>query len=168
MENRVISNATPIIGVSIIDQFHLLSDLFEKVYVPEAVYREVVLSESISVHGKAELKAMIVEKKFHLLKVENSNLVNKLYGKLHEGELEVIVGAKEHDIKIVVIDEKSARELAKTFLLRPIGTVGVLIFAKEKGLINEVKVFLDTLMDYNFNISKKVYQNALTLAGEKL
>lgn len=40
----------------------------KRFYVPEAVYREVVLSESVSEHGKSEFKAMIEEKKSHLVK----------------------------------------------------------------------------------------------------
>ena len=60
---------------------------------------------------------MIEEKKSHFLKVENSNLVNKLYGNLLEGDLEVIVGAKEHDFKNVVIDEKLPENLQNNYVL---------------------------------------------------
>lgn len=167
MKNKVITNSTPIIGLSILGKLHLLADLFEEVYVPEAVYKEVVHSDSPKVYGRQELQKMIDEERLQLYSVENSKLVQKLYGKLHEGELEVVVGAKELDLKFVIIDEQAARNLAKTFLLQPIGTIGVLIFAKKKRLINEVKPLLDTLVEHDFYISKKIYQQALNQADEK-
>lgn len=40
---KVVSNASPLIGLSMINQFHLLKELFHKVYIPEAVYNDVVV-----------------------------------------------------------------------------------------------------------------------------
>mgnify|MGYP004729017051 FL=1 len=42
-------------------------------------------------------------------------MVKDLYGKLHYGELEVIVGAKELDILLAIIDERAARRMASEF-----------------------------------------------------
>ncbi|WP_106497245.1 DUF3368 domain-containing protein [Lentibacillus sp. Marseille-P4043] len=164
--SRIITNSTPIIGLSILGKIDLLCDIFDEVFVPEGVYKEIVFSDSVNDYGKTELNKMIDVGKILLRKVENRNLVRKLYGKLHEGELEVIVGAKELNIGIVAIDEKAARTLAKTFQLRPIGTVGILIIAKDRGLIKEVRPLLDKLIGYNFFISKAIYHHALELADE--
>ncbi len=166
LKSKVITNSTPIIGLSIIGKLHLLTALFEEVYVPQAVYEEVVNSDSPRQYGRDELSTMVKERALQLYQVENSHLVKKLYGKLHEGELEVIVGAKELDLKFVVMDEHAARTLAKTFLLQPIGTIGVLIFAKKKGLIQEIKPLLDTLIIHDFYISKRLYQQALAQVAE--
>lgn len=165
--NRIITNSTPIIGLSIIGKLHLLGEIFEEVYVPGAVYREVVNSNSSKNYGSNELRMMVRDGGFQLYNVENSSLVRKLYGRLHEGELEVIVGAKELELKFVMIDEHAARTLAKTFLLQPIGTIGILILAKKKGLIKEVKPLLDSLLEHDFYISKQIYQHALGQVGEK-
>lgn len=167
LKNKVITNSTPIIGLSILGKLPLLAELFEEVYVPEAVFKEVVQSDSPRMYGRQELKWMVDEERFQLYSVENSEFVQKLYGKLHEGELEVIVAAKELDLKFVVIDEHAARNLAKTFLLQPIGTIGILILAKKRGLITEVKPLLDILLDHDFYISKKLYQQVLSQADEK-
>jgi predicted nucleic acid-binding protein len=164
--SKIITNSTPIIGLSIIGKIDLLSDMFDEVFVPEAVYKEIVFSDSVNDHGKTELKNAIDNGEILLRKIENSHLIHKLYGKLHEGELEVIVGAKELNIEIVAIDEKAARSLAKTFQLRPIGTVGILIIAKGRGLIREVRPLLDKLLEYNFYMTKTLYHHALKLANE--
>ena len=88
--SKIMTNSTPIIGLSIVGQLQLLSDLFEQVYVPNAVYQEIIHSNSPRKYGKDELKKMINEDIFKIYNVENSSLVRKLYGKLHEGELEVM------------------------------------------------------------------------------
>lgn len=165
--NKVITNSTPIIGLAILGKLQLLAELFEDVYVPDAVYQEVSHSKSPRQYGRNELRKLITEGTFKLYKVENGNLVRKLFGKLHEGELETIVGAKELDLQFVVMDEHAARTLAKTFLLKPIGTIGVLILAKKKGKIEKIKPFLDTLISHDFHISRKLYQQALEQADER-
>ncbi|HHY74695.1 MAG TPA: DUF3368 domain-containing protein [Bacillus bacterium] len=167
LKNKIITNSTPIIGLSILGKLHLLADLFEEIYVPKAVFEEIIDSYSSRQYGRDELARMVREGTFQLYDVQNSGLVKKLYGKLHEGELEVIVGAKELDLKFVAIDEHAARTLSKTFLLQPIGTIGILILAKKVGLIEEVKPLLDKLLKHDFYMSKKLYRQALNHAGER-
>ena len=115
-KSKIITNSTPIIGLSILGQLHLLAELFEEVYIPEAVYNEIVHSDTPRRYGKNELKTLVSMGTFTLYAVENSDTVKKLYGRLHEGELEVIVGAKELDLQFVAIDEHAARTMAKLFL----------------------------------------------------
>lgn len=161
------TNSTPIIGLSILGKLHLLAELFEEVYVPEAVYKEIVQSDSPRQFGKQELEKLISEDLFRLYNVENSSLVQKLYGKLHKGELEVVIGAKELDFKYVLIDGHAARNLAKTFMLQPIGTLGILVLAKKKGLVEEVKPLLKALLNHDFYISEELYQKVLAQVEEK-
>ena len=66
-----------------------------------------------------------------------------------------MVAAKELDISYVLMDDASARKTAESFSLVPIGTVGILKLAKIKGLIYEVKPYLDKLIENNFRISLK-------------
>ena len=60
------------------------------------------------------------------------------YGSLDQGEASVLALAKEHDAHLVIIDEKKAREEAKRIELPVKGTVGVLLEAKKKGLIDAI------------------------------
>ena len=76
--------------------------------------------DSTRTYGKEELDDVISSGVFQLYKVQSGEMVNKMYGKLHEGELEVIIGAKELDLRFVVMDERAARDLAQMFLLKPI------------------------------------------------
>lgn len=164
--NKIITNATPIISLAIIGKLSLLNELFEEVYVPEAVYQEVVNEESNQDYGREELKKSVKEGQVKILQIHNKQLVNTLYGKLHEGELEVIVGAKELGLQNVLLDERAARSLSKTFLLRPIGTVGVLLLAKKKGKIEKVRPLLDQLLANGIFLSKSLYKQVLIEAEE--
>lgn len=164
---KIITNSTPIISLSIIGKLSLLHELFEEVYVPGAVYQEIVNGGSNKDYGREELKKFVKEGQFQLLQIKNKQLVNTLYGTLHEGELEVIVGAKELGLQNVLLDERAARSLSKTFLLRPIGTVGILLLAKKKGKIEKVKPLLDQLIANGIFLSKSLYKQVLIKAEEK-
>ncbi len=58
--------------------------------------------------GKKELQEAVGRGDFTLYRVQNAELVRKLYGKLHEAELEVIIGAKELGLRFVLMDEIAA------------------------------------------------------------
>ena len=47
-----------------------------------------------------------------------------------------------------------------------IGTIGILLLAKQQSLIPSVKDVLDALMTQGTRISQKLYQDALTVAQE--
>lgn len=89
--------------------------------------------------------------------VEDQEFINKIYGHLHKGELEVIIGAKEQNIEVVIIGEKSARKFAKDLGLKPIGILGILKLAKLEGKIYKLKPFLDMLIERKFRISDSLY-----------
>ena len=162
---KAISNTSPIIGLSMIGQLELLWELFD-IYIPQEVYNEVVLESSDHAIGKFELRNAVAEGYIKIHQVQDQDFVSKAYGRLHRGELEVIVGAKELEISIVIIDEFSARNLAETLMLKPLGILGILKLAKAKGKIEEIKPFLDILVSKKFRISKKMINQVLKEVGE--
>lgn len=160
MKVTVVSNSTPIISLASLSQLSLLQKLFEKVYVTSQVYVEVV-GEVESRIGTGELKKQIHEGAIILYDILDNKFVELMYGRLHKGELSVMVAAKELGISYVLMDDASARKTAESFSLVPIGTVGILKLAKMKGLIPELKPLIDKLIDNNFRISLKLYNEIL-------
>jgi predicted nucleic acid-binding protein len=138
---KVMCNASPIIGLSMLNSLQLLWELFD-VTIPEEVYREVVLQAPEPIVGSKELRQAVAEGKVKVYTVLDKALINKAYGILHRGELEVSIGALELDIKVVIIDEKAAQDFAEKLNLKPLGIVGVLRLVKHKGLIESIKPFL--------------------------
>lgn len=162
---KVVCNTSPIIGLSSINKLNLLWEIFETI-IPKEVYNEVISGNETKISGKKELMKAIEEGKIKIFDVQDQEFINKIYGHLHKGELEVIIGAKEQNIEVVIIDEKSARRFAKDLGLRPIGILGILKLAKLKGKIDKLKPCLDMLIERKFRISDSLYVNLLTDVGE--
>lgn len=162
---KAICNTSPIIGLSIIGRLDLLWELFD-IYIPQEVYNEVVKQGSEQAIGKQELRDAVAKGLIKVHEVKDQGFVVKSYGRLHKGELEVIVGAKELGVSIVIIDEKSARNFAETLMLKPLGLFGILKLAKQKEMINEIKPLIELLVSKKFRISEKLISQLLMEVGE--
>ena len=165
---RVVCNSSPIIGLSIINKLELLWELFDEVYITNAVYEEIVNSNGSKSFGIDDLLLAVQNNNIRIYSVINDTLVNELYGKLHRGELETIVAAKELKINDVIIDEKAARNFAEAMLLQTTGIIGILIIAKKTKKITEIKKYLDILISQGYRISKVLYGNALKKCDEDI
>lgn len=163
---REICNASPIIGLFAIDKVWILWKLFDEIVMPKAVYEELCMDSVKHQKETEELKRLVSCGKLQICRIQNKELVKTLYGKLHFGELEVIVGAKEQNIKIAIIDEKAARKLAAEFLVDTIGILGILMLAKQKGILLQIKPDLDKLRNRGYHISDGLYRSVLERAGE--
>lgn len=97
-----------------------------------------------------------------------SDADRKMYkAKLHAGEVEVMILAQEQEADLVIIDDNAAKKTAKYLGLTVTGTLGVLIRAKQKGLIERVQPLLSEMKRNGFYISAKVEKMVLEYAGEK-
>ena len=160
MKASVISNATPLIVLIFLNKLDLLNMLFDKAYIPIQVYEEVVgLDQNRA--GVKELRKKIQEGEILIYDIIDHRFVEMMLGRLHRGELSVMVAAKELGIRFVLMDDASARKTAESFSLVPIGTVGILKMAKMKGFIPEIKPLLDRLIENNFRMSLKLYNEIL-------
>lgn len=160
--NIVVSNSGPLIALATIGRLNLLKELFGQVCIPQAVYEEVV------VHGKGEPGAREVDETewVKTVEVKDRLAVSLLREELAAGESEAIVQAQELNACYVLIDDRIARRKARLIGLRMTGTLGVLLMAKDAGLIRAVKPILDELRQTDFRMSSRVYQSVLTEANE--
>jgi len=79
----------------------------------------------------------------------SSAFVRGAVGSLHAGELEVMVLAQETRIGLAGIDDLLARRKAQQLGLQPIGTVGILLLAHRRKLIDAdtISAMLDELIN---------------------
>jgi predicted nucleic acid-binding protein len=66
----------------------------------------------------------------------------------------------------VILDDRSARRLAHALGLRAIGTLGVLLAAKRRGVLERVQPSLHDLRERRFFMGQTLYDHILRLADE--
>lgn len=156
----IVSDASPLISLALLDKLDLLDHLFNQVNVPEEVYRELTQKD------KPYYDKFIIYLDGKVKKVKDQTSVNILKNDIDAGEAEAIVLAIEEGIKDILIDDNKGRNKAKLNGLIPIGIVGLLLRAKQKDLLIEIKPLLDKLMNNKRRISQDLYDYAILLANE--
>jgi hypothetical protein len=160
---KVVCNASPLINLARVGQLSLLSRLFGRVLLPEAVWHEVV-EEGQGQPGGGEIgEAAWIDRRV----VANRQLTHSLRQDLDPGEAEAIALAVEIEADLLLMDERLGRETARHFGLRCLGLIGVMCAAKQRGYLVALKPFLEQLRDSaGFWISSALYGQVLRDAGE--
>lgn len=161
----VVSNASPLINISRLKLFHYLPALYKKLFTPEAVIKEVVekgKGRTGAVEVLEGLKSGFIERK----RVNNDLAVSTLTEFFGIGEAEAIVLASEISADAILLDDNKARTVAQSMKLHVMGTIGILLDLKGKGIISEVRPYLNIAIKHGFRISADLYNKVLIKAGE--
>ncbi len=159
----VVSDTTPLIGLASIGRLDILRELFGEVYIPQAVYDETVT------HGRTEGRArQDVESAnwIRVVRVRDRLAVNILLDEMDLGEVETIVLAGEMNADWVLMDEKKGRRKLTQLDISKIGTLGILLKARQIGLFENLRREIENLQKTGFSISKMVVDEILNIAGE--
>lgn len=135
----VVVNASPLITLFRNGQANLLPQLFNRVVVPEAVWKEVALDEwDDAVARELGAQSWPIREDVPLSpRVDAWNL--------GAGETAVLSDALAHPSLRAVIDDADARRCATTLRIPSLGTGGVLLLAKRRGLLPSVAEGLEKL-----------------------
>ena len=68
--------------------------------------------------------------------------------------------------KLSWVDERLGRKYAKEFGLTVIGTLGILLKAKQLGIINSIKPLIEKLVEENIWFHEQLVHNVLDIANE--
>jgi len=156
----IISDTSPLICLAVCDKLYLLDKLFDQVCIPQAVFDELNIPNKLKSNELAEWA------KYRIIPVKNTAVVKALSLNLDLGESEAISLYLETDADFLLIDDKKGRTIAARNGIQIIGTMGVLLWAKEKGFLAEIKPTLDMLAQTDFRISDILYQQILNRTGE--
>ncbi len=158
---EIICNTSPLQYLHMLGRLDLLPRLCGVVRVPRAVQHE--LEQGIS-HG-LDLPDLPKLSWVELCDPRSApKLPSAAY--LGSGESAVLALAIQSNDPIVILDDLLARRVAEQLGIRLTGTLGILLDAKSKGLIESVKPLLDGLDRLNFRISAGTRREVLRLAGE--
>ncbi|MCA9963612.1 MAG: DUF3368 domain-containing protein [Anaerolineales bacterium] len=159
----VVSDTSVLVNLAWLNHLDILPTLYGEVTIPTAVWEEIVVSGAGKVGSHEIAQATWVKHQ----QPTNTSLINSLRQALDIGEAEGIALALELDADLLLIDERLGRMTAKYFDLEIIGLLGILVQAKQEGLVDQIKPLLDQLrFEIGFRISKQLYQEVLRLAQE--
>ena len=153
----LIADSSALIALAVVDKLDILESLFGEVYVPRAVYDEV------SQQSKGESEKLALYCKDKVLDISSEVNLNITLG---SGESEAIILYKEKSADFLLCDDKKAKKFAMSFGVNVIGSLGVLLKAKEKHLISEIHPLIDKLRASQIYIDDKTFVLVLKVAGE--
>jgi uncharacterized protein len=161
-----VSDSSPLIHLAKIEALELISRLYSRVLIPPAVWREVV-EESDGRPGAVEMQRAVAAGWMAQRAAKNETLVIALRQTLDNGAAEAIALATELHPESVLLDDKLARQMARRLGVPVTGTIGVLLRAKQVGLIVEVRSLITRLQsEGDYYIDPRLIEKALLAAGE--
>ena len=161
MPGMILFNTSPIQYLHQLGLLGTLHTLYNKIYLPEEVVQELETGkkEGVDLPKLNELSfAKQLESRFSKFSLIVRDLGN--------GETSVILHGLENPGSVVVLDDLVARKVAIELKLAVTGTAGVLIVAKERGLITEVSPYLNQLKNLGFHLSPTHKASILKKASE--
>jgi uncharacterized protein len=158
----VVCNATPLINFAAINRLDILQAMFGQVVIPQAVYNETTGS---SLPGSQSVLEAIASGWLQVCTVYA--IVPEVLAELDDGEREAIALALEISEQRILLDEREARQVAQRLGLQVIGTLGILLLAKDNRIIPQVQSLLDGMMNMaQYWVAATLYQQVLRQAGE--
>ena len=159
----VVSNTSPIIALAGIRQLDLLRAVHGEILVPDAVFDEITVAGAGQPGAREVAAAEWIKRRPAL----DAPLVNALSLELDAGEAQAIALAVEVRADLILLDERRGRRAAQRLGLTIAGTLGVLIAAKDRGVLAHVRPMLDALRaDAGFWIGDDLYNAAVAAANE--
>ncbi|MGH2561487.1 MAG: DUF3368 domain-containing protein [Thermomicrobiales bacterium] len=149
----MVSNASALIALEDIGLLDRVAPILSECVIPPAVEREI--APTVRRRNWIEVRP--------LSRAIESRVVR---ASLDPGETETIGLALELGTHHVVLDERPARTVAANLGLPVIGAIGILVLAKQSGILPVVRPHLESLRATGFFVSEPLFEHALAIADE--
>jgi predicted nucleic acid-binding protein len=150
-ERIIISDTSSLIALTNIGELEILKGVYEEVVITPEIAEEYGLETPHWIR----IERVNDKQKFKLLNLE-----------LDEGESSGIALALENESSLLIIDEKKGRGIAKKLGIKITGILGVMIRAKETGVVEKIKPLIDKLEKVDFRMSARLKSQILERVGE--
>lgn len=149
MNNAIVSDSACLIGLERIGRLDILPSLFDAVVIPPEVHSEFGSAPPwLSVQTPT-----------------NTALVASLKLRVDDGEAEALALALQLGYKLI-LDDLEARKVARHIGVKVIGTLGVLVNARQRNIIPSLKALLTELERGGYYFTAQLKMEALRLVGE--
>ena len=160
----VVADTTPLLYLSRIGRVSVLKALYQQIVVPRTVWDEAVVARP-SAQGIEHLLGaewIVVSDQ-----AERAGIDRSLEQALDAGEAAAITLAELLRAKILLIDERKGRAVARERGLNIRGTLGVLVDARRAGHLESLRNVLDELLGEGFRVAPALVSEALRRVGEE-
>jgi predicted nucleic acid-binding protein len=151
MPKTIVSDTTCFIVLTNIGELELLQSTFGEIITTKEVVQEF---------GE-ELPNWVIVKS-----ATDKYRQRILETQVDRGEASAIALALEFPESMIILDDYKARKIAENLGLEITGTIGVIIIAKKRGIINSIKPYLEKIRATNFRLSEEIEMQALKEAEE--
>lgn len=154
----VIADTGAIISLIHIRQLDLIEKVFDDYYIAKAVWIE--LNNYDNPHFD---NSILIELKSRVKEISSKNYLSMI---MDFGESESAILYEELHADYLLIDDNKARLVAESLNINCIGTLGLLLKAKQKGLITELNPIFEKLIRVGRYFSRKLLNEILIKIGE--
>ena len=157
----IVADSSVLIALAKVGRLDLLRDLFGRITVPDAVWGEVTAEGdrpgATAVAAEAWIEVVQADR---ALAIAHEVLVDA-------GEAAAIAVAQRSPLSLLLLDDSRGRRLALRLGITIKGTLGVLVMAKQRGLLSEVRPLLDDLERNGLYLSGELRAVTLRAAREE-
>lgn len=155
----VIADSSALIALAACEGLNILLQVYDDVKAPQSVFDEVVVS------GKPHASTLETFLEKRIVKVDTSSLILSTGG-LGQGELEAMALYKQLSADALLIDDHRAKAIAEFNEIHCIGTLGLLLLAKENQEITSIAPYIEKLRISSLHFSEELLDRVLKLASE--
>ncbi len=160
MARVVVSDASPLIGLAIVQGLPWLSSLFGVVWIPPSVHSEVL--PGVGARGEVEIAVALKRRDLRVwrkaIKPTKSDALDLDAGETDCLRIALSLGQGQ---ALLLIDERAGRAVAADLGVAVAGTAAVIGLAKKQRLIPSAKACFERLHGSDFRISAQVIQTVL-------
>jgi predicted nucleic acid-binding protein len=161
VDDVTVINASPLIFLARGGHLGLLAKLARRLLVPQPVAQEILQ------RGPQDVTAQALQQSAGL-EVVPVTAVPRLIEQwgLGDGESAVLTLAQSTPGAVAIIDDLAGRKCAQTLRIPVRGTLGIVLLAKQRGLIPQARPVLEDLVRGGLYLSRPVLDGALRRVGE--
>ena len=161
LEPVVLCNTSPLLYLNLVGQLSILPALYQEITIPTAVREELLIGQKKGV----QIPDIDNLPWLKVVAVHDRTLIPYITD-LGAGEAELIGLGRQYPQSLLILDDTLGRHLASLNNLTFTGTVGVVIKAKQEGLIPAVKPIVLELQEQGLWLSDDLIKLILRQAKE--
>ena len=155
----IIADTGALISLGLVEHIDLIEKVFGDFCIAHAVWEELQGYKNPEFDRK-----LLSQFENRVVKIKSRNHLSAI---MDYGESESIILYEELGADYLLIDDSKARIIAESLEVNCIGSIGLLIRAKQKGLVNDLKSIFEKWIENERYFSKKLLNKILIETGEE-